>query len=116
MTLGGVQAFLQYVNQISEPVTQASYVITSLQAAIAGAERVFALLDEEEERPDPAGLPALLTEGRVAFRGVRFGYTPDRLLMRDVNLEVRPATWWPSSAPPGAAKPPSSTCSCGFMS
>ncbi len=69
MALGGgyhsghVQAFLQYVNQIAEPVTEASYVITSLQAAIAGAERVFALLDEEEERPDPAGLPAAVTAG-----------------------------------------------------
>lgn len=104
MTLGGVQAFLQYVNQISEPVTQASYVITSLQAAIAGAERVFALLDEEEERPDPAGLPAPLTEGRVAFRGVRFGYTPDRLLMRDVNLEVRPGDMVAIVGPTGGGK------------
>lgn len=104
MTLGGVLAFLQYVNQISEPVTQASYVITSLQAAIAGAERVFALLDEEEERPDPAGLPAPLTEGRVAFRGVRFGYTPDRLLMRDVNLEVRPGDMVAIVGPTGGGK------------
>ena len=91
MTLGGVQAFLQYVNQISEPVTQASYVITSLQAAIAGAERVFALLDP-------------LTEGRVAFRGVRFGYTPDRLLMRDVNLEVRPGDMVAIVGPTGGGK------------
>ena len=104
MTLGGVQAFLQYVNQISEPVTQASYVITSLQAAIAGAERVFALLDEEEERPDSAGLPAPLAEGRVAFRGVRFGYTPDRLLMRDVNLEVRPGDMVAIVGPTGGGK------------
>ncbi len=55
ITLGTVQAFLQYVNQISEPVTETAYVVTSLQAAIAGAERVFALLDEEEECPDGHG-------------------------------------------------------------
>lgn len=49
ITLGTVQAFVQYVNQIAEPVTETAYVITSLQAAIAGAERVFALLDEPEK-------------------------------------------------------------------
>lgn len=52
ISLGGIQAFLQYVNQVSEPITQASYVIMSLQSAIAGAERVFELLDEEEEISD----------------------------------------------------------------
>ncbi|MBS2905205.1 hypothetical protein KFV96_29245, partial [Klebsiella pneumoniae] len=52
ISLGAIQAFLQYVNQVSEPVTQASYVIMSLQSAIAGAERVFELLDEEEEIAD----------------------------------------------------------------
>ena len=67
ITLGTVQAFLQYVNQIAEPVTEASYVITSLQAAIAGAERVFALLDEEEERPDAAGDASVIRRATWSF-------------------------------------------------
>ena len=104
MTLGGVQAFLQYVNQISEPVTQASYVITSLQAAIAGAERVFALLDEEEERPDAAGDASVITQGHVEFRHVRFGYTPERTLIHDLNLEVRPNEMVAIVGPTGGGK------------
>ncbi|MCQ4895383.1 ABC transporter ATP-binding protein [Anaerotruncus sp. DFI.9.16] len=90
ITLGTVQAFLQYVNQISEPVTETAYVVTSLQAAIAGAERVFALLDEEEECPDGDGSAAAITEGHVAFQNVWFGYTPDKLLITGLDLEVRP--------------------------
>ena len=54
MTVGVVQAFFQYVNQTAEPLTEASYMINSLQSALASAERTFELLDEEEERPDPA--------------------------------------------------------------
>ncbi len=89
---------------------RASYVITSLQAAIAGAERVFALLDEEEERPDAAGDASVITQGHVEFRHVRFGYTPERTLIHDLNLECTPTRWWPSWAPPAAARPPWSTC------
>ena len=104
ITLGTVQAFLQYVNQIAEPVTEASYVITSLQAAIAGAERVFALLDEEEERPDAAGDASVITQGHVEFRHVRFGYTPERTLIKDLNLEVRPNEMVAIVGPTGAGK------------
>lgn len=92
ISVGTIQAFLQYVNQIAEPVTQASYVINSLQAAIAGAERVFEFLDEMEE-PDCADstslTPATVT-GRVNFQHVRFGYTPEKILMKDISLEVKP--------------------------
>lgn len=104
ITLGTVQAFLQYVNQISEPVTNAAYVVTSLQAAIAGAERVFALLDEEEERPDGDGRADGITEGHVAFRHVRFGYTPDRVLIHDLDLEVRPNEMVAIVGPTGGGK------------
>ena len=101
---------MQYVNQIAEPVTEASYVITSLQAAIAGAERVFALLDEEEERPDAAGDASVITQGHVEFRHVRFGYTPERTLIHDLNLEVRPNEMVAIVGPTGGAGPPWSTC------
>ena len=104
ITLGTVQAFLQYVNQIAEPVTEASYVITSLQAAIAGAERVFALLDEEEERPDAAGDASVITQGHVEFRHVRFGYTPERTLIHDLNLEVHPNEMVAIVGPTGGGK------------
>ena len=104
ITLGTAQAFLQYVNQISEPVTNTAYVITSLQAAIAGAERVFALLDEAEEVPDGAGDAGGITEGRVTFQNVRFGYTPDRILMKDLNLEVRPNEMVAIVGPTGGGK------------
>lgn len=56
MTVGVAQAFYQYINQVSEPLTEASYMINSLQSALASAERTFELLDEEEERPDPSQL------------------------------------------------------------
>ena len=87
---GHCAGLLQYVNQIAEPVTGASYVITSLQAAIAGAERVFALLDEEEERPDAAGDASRDHPGPrgVSPRALRLH--PERTLIHDLNLEVRP--------------------------
>ena len=104
ITLGTVQAFLQYVNQISEPVTETAYVVTSLQAAIAGAERVFALLDEEEERPDKHGNAEGITQGHVVFRDVRFGYTPEKMLIKNLNLEVRPNEMVAIVGPTGGGK------------
>ena len=91
MTVGVVQAFFQYINQTAEPLTEASYMINSLQSAFASAKRTFELLDEEEEIPDPAS-PAVVESavGRVAFEHVSFGYEPDRLLMRDISFEAKP--------------------------
>ena len=91
MSVGVVQAFFQYVNQTAEPLTEASYMINSLQAALASAERTFQLLDEEEERPDPE-YPAVVerARGTIAFEHVSFGYTPDRLLMKDISFTAKP--------------------------
>ena len=91
MSVGVVQAFFQYVNQTAEPLTEASYMINSLQAALASAERTFQLLDEEEERTDPE-YPAAVerARGTIAFEHVSFGYTPDRLLMRDISFTAQP--------------------------
>ena len=88
ITLGTVQAFVQYVNQIAEPVTETAYVITSLQAAIAGAERVFALLDEPEEIPDAGKGAEAITAGHVQFKHVRFGYRHGSTMIHDLNLEA----------------------------
>lgn len=90
MTPGVFQAFFQYVNQVGEPITELSYMINALQAALAAVERVYNLLDEPEMTPEaehPATLPKV--RGRVSFSGVRFGYTPDRILMKDVSFTAR---------------------------
>lgn len=104
ISLGIIQAFLQYENQISEPITQASYVITSLQAAIAGAERVFILLDEEEEAADTASGNLPPSTGHVSFQHVQFGYSPDKILMNNLNLEVRPNEMIAIVGPTGGGK------------
>lgn len=104
VTLGTVQAFLQYVNQVAEPLTQTAYVVTSLQGAIAGAERVFILLDEEEEPADCVTQEVKNGAGSVEFRHVRFGYSSDKLLMKDLNLTVRPNEMVAIVGPTGGGK------------
>lgn len=109
ISLGGIQAFLQYVNQVSEPVTQASYVIMSLQSAIAGAERVFDLLDEEEEISDNKFNELSFNEhpismGKVDFKNVKFGYTAEKTLIKDLNLEVKPNEMVAIVGPTGGGK------------
>ena len=94
ITIGVFQAFFQYIHQASEPLTQLSFTINTLQNALASVERVFDILDEEEIEPDPlpevaAKLPAAV-EGRVDFSRVRFGYDPEKPLMRDVTFHVKP--------------------------
>lgn len=94
ITIGVFQAFFQYIHQASEPLTQLSFTINTLQNALASVERVFDILDEEEIEPDPlpevaAKLPAAV-EGRVDFNRVRFGYNPEKPLMRDVTFHVKP--------------------------
>lgn len=109
ISLGGIQAFLQYVNQVSEPVTQASYVIMSLQSAIAGAERVFELLDEEEEVADNklnefSFDKNLISKGKVDFKNVKFGYTDEKTLIKNLNLEVKPNEMVAIVGPTGGGK------------
>lgn len=94
ISIGVFQAFFQYIHQASEPLTQLSFTINTLQNALASVERVFDILDEEEVEPDPlpeiaAKLPAAV-EGRVDFSRVRFGYDPEKPLMRDVTFHVKP--------------------------
>lgn len=92
MSVGVFQAFFHYVVQASEPLAQLSLTVNMLQGALAAAERVFSLLDEDEVVPDPK-TPAVLpspVRGRVSFEHVRFGYAPDRPLMKDVSLVAKP--------------------------
>ena len=91
MSVGVVQAFFQYINQAAEPLTEASFMINSLQAALASAERTFEMLDEEEERPDTP-YPIILREpkGQISFQHISFGYQPGRLLMKDISFTAKP--------------------------
>ena len=92
LSVGVFQAFFQYVTSASEPLTQLGLTVNMLQGALAAAERVFRLLDEDEVEPDPACplVPVEPVRGRVAFEHVRFGYGADKPLMRDVSLVAEP--------------------------
>jgi ATP-binding cassette subfamily B protein len=105
LTLGGVQAFIQYSRQFSQPLTQVASMANLLQSGVASAERVFALLDAEEQAPDPAE-PARppVVHGRVRFEHVSFRYAPDRPLIEDLSLSVEPGQTVAIVGPTGAGK------------
>lgn len=91
MSLGIAQAFFQYITLAAEPLTETSYMINSLQSALASAERTFEFLDDEEEVPDtdhPAALER--AHGEIAFEHVSFGYFPDKILMKDISFTAHP--------------------------
>ena len=90
MSLGDVQAFIQYSRSFTQPITQTASIANLLQSTMASAERVFELLDESEEIPDPAE-PVLLENvtGHVTLDGVSFRYEPDRPLIENLNADVR---------------------------
>lgn len=105
MTLGDVQAFIQYSRQFSMPLAQIAGLMSLVQSGTASAERVFELLDAQEEVPD-SQQPQLLERaaGAVRFEGVSFGYRPDAPLMTDFNLDVRPGQTVAIVGPTGAGK------------
>lgn len=105
MTLGVVQAYLQYVSQVSEPVTQFSFVINYLQAALAAVERVSEILNTEEETEEPANPVALeAPKGEIEFRHVNFGYLPGKILMKDVSFTAKANQTIAVVGPTGAGK------------
>ena len=105
ISIGDIQAFIQYVNQVSEPLTEVSYTINTLQGAIAAAERVFELLDEAEEAADAPDAPVLENpQGNVRFEHVRFGYSDDEILMRDISVDVKAGSKIAIVGPTGAGK------------
>ncbi len=91
MTVGVMQALFQYMNLAAEPLAEASYMINSLQGALAAAKRTFDLLDEPEEIPEPFE-PVNLerAKGEISFEKVSFGYYPDRVLMKDISFIAAP--------------------------
>ena len=90
MTFGAVQAYFQYMGMCSEPLTEAAYMINSLQSAFASAERTFEFLDGDEEVKDTTHpTPLERAKGTVAFENVSFGYTPEKTLMRNISFTAR---------------------------
>ena len=105
MTLGDVQAFIQYSRQFAQPITQIASMINLLQSGVASAERVFELLDADEEIPDDHQ-PVMVEDphGRVAFEHVSFRYDEDRPLIEDLSLKVEPGQTVAIVGPTGAGK------------
>jgi ATP-binding cassette subfamily B multidrug efflux pump len=105
LSLGSVQAFIQYSRQFSQPLTQMASMANLLQSGVASAERVFALLDADEQAPDPER-PALpvRVDGQVEFRNVSFRYAPDQPLIEDLSLSVAPGQTVAIVGPTGAGK------------
>ncbi len=105
LSLGSVQAFIQYSRQFSQPLTQMASMANLLQSGVASAERVFALLDASEQSPDPAE-PARprRVDGQVEFRHVSFRYAPDQPLIEDLSLTVAPGQTVAIVGPTGAGK------------
>ncbi len=105
MTLGEVQAFIQYSRQFTQPLTQVASMANLMQSGVASAERVFELLDAEEQEPDPADavVPAE-RRGRVEFHDVAFSYRPEQPLIRDLSLVAEPGHTIAIVGPTGAGK------------
>ncbi|WP_432856802.1 ABC transporter ATP-binding protein [Amycolatopsis sp. CA-161197] len=105
LTLGDVQAFIQYSRQFSQPVTQIASMANLLQSGVASAERVFALLDAKEQEPEPADpqRPAVV-HGKVEFHDVSFRYLEDTPLIEDLSLTVEPGQTVAIVGPTGAGK------------
>ena len=105
ISLGGVQAFIQYTQQLNQPLIQAAGISNMIQTALASAERVFTLLDEEEEpRETPAKLQPGAIDGRVTFRDVSFGYEAGQPIIRGLNLAAEEGQTIAIVGPTGAGK------------
>ncbi|WP_082462472.1 ABC transporter ATP-binding protein [Agromyces sp. Leaf222] len=111
MRLGDVQAFIQYSRQFTQPLSQLGSMANLLQSGVASAERIFELLDADEQEPDPATAvsPASVADGgeagaRLAFEDVSFSYSPDKPLIEHMNLVAEPGSTVAIVGPTGAGK------------
>ncbi|MGM9652415.1 MAG: ABC transporter ATP-binding protein [Eubacteriales bacterium] len=105
LTVGGLSCFLSYANQYTKPFNEISGVITELQNALACAARLFELIDEPAQLPDAPDAAVLNTaDGRVEVRGVSFSYTPERQLIRNLNLTAEPGQRIAIVGPTGCGK------------
>ncbi|TVT11358.1 ABC transporter ATP-binding protein [Amycolatopsis bartoniae] len=105
LTLGEVQAFIQYSRQFTQPLTQIASMANLMQSGVASAERVFEVLDAEEQEPGPAESAEIADpRGRVEFSGVSFSYSPDQPLIEDLSLVAEPGHTVAIVGPTGAGK------------
>lgn len=104
LTLGEVQAFVQYTRQFTQPLTTVASMANLLQSGVASAERVFELLDADEEPVEGTLAAAEVTRGEVAFEHVAFSYDEERPLIRDLSLVARPGQTVAIVGPTGAGK------------
>jgi len=105
LRLGDVQAFIQYSQQFTQPLSELGGMAAVVQSGTASAERVFALLDAEEQEPDAADAPALDGgQGVIEFENVKFSYSPERPLITDLSFRVEPGQTVAIVGPTGAGK------------
>jgi ATP-binding cassette subfamily B protein len=105
ITIGDIQAFIQYVRSFTQPITQIANISNILQQTMAAAERVFQFLAEAEEEPDTT-VPVVMdkVEGRVDFKNVHFGYDPDKIIINDFSFYAEPGQKIAIVGPTGAGK------------
>jgi len=105
ITVGDIQAFIQYMRSFTQPITQIANISNIFQQTAAAAERVFEFLDEAEEVPDTEHptMPERI-EGHIVFQNVRFGYTPDKVVIRNFSADVKPGQKIAIVGPTGAGK------------
>jgi len=105
ITIGDIQAFIQYVRSFTQPISQIANISNILQQTLAAAERVFQFLAEPEEIPDTLTPVQLDTvEGRVDFKNVHFGYSPDKIIINDFSFYAEPSQKIAIVGPTGAGK------------
>ena len=105
ITIGDIQAFTRYIRQFTQPISQVANIVNILQSTAASAERVFELLDENEEvkeSENPISLDKV--KGHVTFENVKFGYSDDNILITDMNIEAKPGETVAIVGPTGAGK------------
>ena len=105
ITVGDIQAFIQYNRQFTQPIAQVAQISNIIQSTVASAERVFELLDEEDVIPEPVNpVKAKADCGAVEFEHVKFGYREDRILINDMNIKAEPGQMVAIVGPTGAGK------------
>ncbi|MEG0585043.1 MAG: ABC transporter ATP-binding protein [Christensenellaceae bacterium] len=105
LTVGAIQAFIQYMQQFTQPIVQTANIANLLQSTIAAAERVFEMLDEPEQVSENENLKVIdHTTGEITFDHVKFGYSPEKILISDMNLHVKPGQKVAIVGPTGAGK------------
>ena len=105
MTIGNIQAFIQYSRQFTQPIVQTANIINIIQSTIAAAERVFEVLDESEQIPDKKDMIHLdKPQGNIKLTHIKFGYNPEKILIKDMNMDIKKGQTIAIVGPTGAGK------------